>query len=188
MGACLLMGAPEGRLPSTSNVRVFWLGAGRLHARLGLTTRPVRHEAPYFPVKCLASKMILAEVRAETFELRSGRLGRHGGAMPRFRKPPQPYSENAKSTDLNSILMHYDAPSCTLRKANGSQMAAKVRRVPAQQDSAPLVTEMPGNEMNPIQLSIIAGASPEVIAAHYTHLNRHEADDAMIKALTVRRA
>jgi uncharacterized protein (DUF433 family) len=41
--------------------------------------------------------------------------------------------------------------------------------------------------MNPIQLSIIDGASPEVIAAHYTHLNKDDAYDAMIRALTVQR-
>jgi integrase/recombinase XerD len=46
------------------------------------------------------------------------------------------------------------------------------------------MTEMLRNGMNPIQLSIIAGASPEVIAQHYTHLNKDDAYDAMIKALT----
>jgi site-specific recombinase XerD len=49
------------------------------------------------------------------------------------------------------------------------------------------MTEMLRNGMNPIQLSIIAGASPEVIAAHYTHLNKDDAYDAMIRALTVQR-
>jgi len=49
------------------------------------------------------------------------------------------------------------------------------------------MTEMLRNGMNPIQLSIIAGASPEVIAARYTHLNRDDAYDAMIRALTVQR-
>ncbi len=46
------------------------------------------------------------------------------------------------------------------------------------------MTEMLRNGMNPIQLSIIAGASQEVIAGHYTHLNKDDAYDAMIKALT----
>jgi integrase/recombinase XerD len=46
------------------------------------------------------------------------------------------------------------------------------------------MTEMLRNGMNPIQLSMIAGASPEVIAMHYTHLNKEDAYDAMIKALT----
>jgi site-specific recombinase XerD len=50
------------------------------------------------------------------------------------------------------------------------------------------MTEMLRNGMNPIQLSLIAGASPEVIAAHYTHLNKDDAYDAMIKALTARRS
>ena len=45
------------------------------------------------------------------------------------------------------------------------------------------MTEMLRNGMNPIQLSIIAGASPEVIAAHYTHLNKDDAYEAMIRAL-----
>lgn len=46
------------------------------------------------------------------------------------------------------------------------------------------ITEMLRRGMNPIQLSIIAGASPEVIAAHYTHLSKDDAYDAMIRALT----
>ena len=45
------------------------------------------------------------------------------------------------------------------------------------------MTEMLRNGMNPIQLSIIAGASPEVIGAHYAHLNKDDAYDAMIRAL-----
>jgi integrase/recombinase XerD len=49
------------------------------------------------------------------------------------------------------------------------------------------MTEMLRNGMNPIQLSIIAGASPDVIAQHYTHLNKDDAYDAMIRALTARR-
>jgi len=40
--------------------------------------------------------------------------------------------------------------------------------------------------MNPIQLSIIAGASQEVIAAHYTHLTKDDAYQAMIAALSQR--
>ncbi len=50
------------------------------------------------------------------------------------------------------------------------------------------MTEMLRNGMNPIQLSLIAGASPEVIAAHYTHLNKDDAYDAMIRALGTRRS
>ncbi len=49
------------------------------------------------------------------------------------------------------------------------------------------MTEMLRCGMNPIQLSVIAGASPEVIAGHYTHLNKEDAYDAMISALTVSR-
>jgi integrase/recombinase XerD len=49
------------------------------------------------------------------------------------------------------------------------------------------MTEMLRSGMNPIQLSIIAGASPEVIAAHYAHLNKDDAYDAMIRALAPRR-
>ncbi|HEX4806845.1 MAG TPA: tyrosine-type recombinase/integrase [Conexibacter sp.] len=45
------------------------------------------------------------------------------------------------------------------------------------------MTEMLRRGMNPIQLSLIAGASPEVIAQHYTHLNRADAYDAMLQAL-----
>jgi len=45
------------------------------------------------------------------------------------------------------------------------------------------MTEMLRSGMNPIQLSIIAGASPEVIAAHYTHLSKEDAYEAMIRAL-----
>lgn len=39
--------------------------------------------------------------------------------------------------------------------------------------------------MNPIQLSLIAGASQEVIAQHYQHLDDTDAYDAMIRAITV---
>jgi len=46
------------------------------------------------------------------------------------------------------------------------------------------MTEMLRGGMNPIQLSIIAGASPEVIGAHYAHLNKDDAYDAMIRALS----
>ena len=45
------------------------------------------------------------------------------------------------------------------------------------------MTEMLRGGMNPIQLSIIAGASPEVISAHYTHLTKEDAYDAMLKVL-----
>jgi hypothetical protein len=37
------------------------------------------------------------------------------------------------------------------------------------------MTEMLRSGMNPIQLSLIAEASPEVIAAHFTHLNKDDA-------------
>jgi integrase len=47
------------------------------------------------------------------------------------------------------------------------------------------MTEMLRNGMNPIQLSIIAGASPQVIAEHYTHLTRDDAYEAMIQILAV---
>lgn len=46
------------------------------------------------------------------------------------------------------------------------------------------MTEMLRNGMNPLQLSIIAGASQEVIAQHYTHLTKEDAYDAMIRALS----
>jgi site-specific recombinase XerD len=49
------------------------------------------------------------------------------------------------------------------------------------------MTEMLRNGMSPIQLSIIAGASIPVIMEHYTHLNKDDAYDAMIRVLTVRR-
>jgi uncharacterized protein (DUF433 family) len=40
--------------------------------------------------------------------------------------------------------------------------------------------------MNPIQLSLIAGASPDVIAQHYTHLTKEDAYDAVIRVLANR--
>jgi hypothetical protein len=47
------------------------------------------------------------------------------------------------------------------------------------------MTEMLRNDMNPFQLSMIAGVSPEDIGAHYVHPNKDDAyDDAMIRALT----
>jgi integrase/recombinase XerD len=46
------------------------------------------------------------------------------------------------------------------------------------------MTEMLRCGMNPLQLSIIAGASQDVIAAHYTHLTKDDAYDAMIRALS----
>ncbi len=49
------------------------------------------------------------------------------------------------------------------------------------------ITEMLRRGMNPVQLSIIAGASLPVIMEHYTHLTREDAYSAMIGALTPRR-
>ena len=46
------------------------------------------------------------------------------------------------------------------------------------------MTEMLRRGMSPIQLSIIAGASLEVINAHYTHLNKSDAYEAMMRALS----
>lgn len=40
------------------------------------------------------------------------------------------------------------------------------------------------NGMNPIQLSFIAGASPDVIAQRDAHLTKDQAHDAVIRALT----
>ncbi len=45
------------------------------------------------------------------------------------------------------------------------------------------MTEMIRNGMHPIQLSMIAGASLEVIMQHYAHLTRDDAYDAMLRAL-----
>ena len=46
------------------------------------------------------------------------------------------------------------------------------------------MTEMLRNGMSPIQLSIIAGASPDVIAACYTHLTKDDAYSAMLRVLS----
>jgi hypothetical protein len=46
------------------------------------------------------------------------------------------------------------------------------------------MTEMLRNGMSPIQLSLIAGASPEVIANCYTHLTKDDAYSAMLRVLT----
>jgi hypothetical protein len=46
------------------------------------------------------------------------------------------------------------------------------------------MTEMLRNGMNRIQLSVIAGASPDVIAACYTHLTNDDAYEAMLQVLT----
>jgi hypothetical protein len=40
--------------------------------------------------------------------------------------------------------------------------------------------------MNPIQLSVIAGASQSVIAQYYEHLNQDDAYDAMLRAWSAR--
>lgn len=48
------------------------------------------------------------------------------------------------------------------------------------------MTEMLRRDMNLVQLSFIAGASPEVIAQHYAHLTRDDAYEAMIRALSPR--
>lgn len=45
------------------------------------------------------------------------------------------------------------------------------------------MTEMLRRGMNPVQLSIIAGASLPVIQEHYTHLTKDDAYDAMLRAL-----
>jgi uncharacterized protein (DUF433 family) len=40
--------------------------------------------------------------------------------------------------------------------------------------------------MSPIQLSVVAGASPKVIARCYTHLTKEDAYNAMAKAYSGR--
>lgn len=45
------------------------------------------------------------------------------------------------------------------------------------------MTEMLRNGMNPVQLSIIAGASLPVIMEHYTHLTKDDAYDAMLRVI-----
>jgi len=45
------------------------------------------------------------------------------------------------------------------------------------------MTEMLRAGMSPIQLSLIAGASVQVIANHYTHLTKDDAYDAMLRVL-----
>lgn len=45
------------------------------------------------------------------------------------------------------------------------------------------MTEMLRAGMSPIQLSLIAGASVQVIAQHYTHLTKDDAYDAMLRVL-----
>jgi site-specific recombinase XerD len=46
------------------------------------------------------------------------------------------------------------------------------------------MTEMLRHGMSPIQLSIIAGASVEVISDHYTHLSKGDAYEAMMRVLS----
>jgi site-specific recombinase XerD len=45
------------------------------------------------------------------------------------------------------------------------------------------MTEMLRNGINPIQLSVIAGASLPVIMEHYTHLTKDDAYDAMLRVI-----
>lgn len=49
------------------------------------------------------------------------------------------------------------------------------------------ITEMLRNVMNPIQLSLIARASPEVITHCYTHLTKDDAYLAMLHVLGAQR-
>jgi site-specific recombinase XerD len=49
------------------------------------------------------------------------------------------------------------------------------------------MTEMLRRGVNPLQLRVVAGASPEVIARHYEHLTQDDAYDAMIQALSYRK-
>ena len=48
------------------------------------------------------------------------------------------------------------------------------------------MTEMLRRGVNPAQLTVVAGASPRVIADDYEHLTHDDAYDAMIRALVVR--
>jgi site-specific recombinase XerD len=47
------------------------------------------------------------------------------------------------------------------------------------------MTEMVRTGMHPFQLSVIAGASPQVIARYYTHLTKSDAYEAMLRSLGV---
>ncbi len=49
------------------------------------------------------------------------------------------------------------------------------------------MTEMLRQGMSPIQLSLIAGSSVQVISDHYTHLTKDDAYEAMIRALSAGR-
>ena len=46
------------------------------------------------------------------------------------------------------------------------------------------MTEMLRHGMSPIQLSLIAGASVQVISQHYTHLTNDDAYDSMMRVLS----
>jgi integrase/recombinase XerD len=48
------------------------------------------------------------------------------------------------------------------------------------------ITEMLRRDMNAVQLSFIAGASPEVIASCYAHLTKEDSYESMIRALVSR--
>ena len=48
------------------------------------------------------------------------------------------------------------------------------------------MTQMLRRGMNPLQLRVVAGASPEAIARHYEHLTEEDAQAAMVEALTRR--
>lgn len=48
------------------------------------------------------------------------------------------------------------------------------------------ITEMLRRGMNPVQLSVIAGTSLQVIMEHYQHLSKEDAYDAMLRTLAVR--
>jgi integrase/recombinase XerD len=50
------------------------------------------------------------------------------------------------------------------------------------------MTEMLRHGMSPIQLSLIAGASVQVISEHYTHLTKDDAYEAMLKVLSAGQA
>jgi integrase/recombinase XerD len=85
-----------------------------------------------------------------------------------------------------------DYPAATARAVYDAVKDAAVRARIAKRVYPHLLrhswmTEMIRNGMSPVQLSVIAGASMQVITEHYTHLTKDDAYDAMMRVLAARR-
>lgn len=109
------------------------------------------------------------------------RLDRHIASLPKERRSDRLFLSQRKGT-----AGYYEPLTDSGVKqvvADAARRAGLSRPVRPHLLRHSWMTEMLRRGMNPLQLRVVAGASPEVIARHYEHLTEDDAYSAMISAL-----